>query len=70
MSADAVLIASVVLSSLAVVLCILILYRSKRAFSAISPGLEQRLVSTASRGRSEGRIRLFAKNLAEAATSA
>ena len=45
MSADAVLIASVVLSGLAVVLCILIIYRSSRAPSAISPILEQRLVS-------------------------
>jgi DNA recombination protein RmuC len=45
MSAEAVLIASVVLSAAAVVLCILILYKSGRALSAISPILEQRLFS-------------------------
>src|SRR6266446_10611472 len=45
MSAEAVLIASVVLSAAAVILCILIIYRSARAPSAISPVLEQRLIS-------------------------
>jgi DNA recombination protein RmuC len=45
MSVEAVLIASVVVSGLAVVLCILIIYLSRRAPSAISPALEQRLLS-------------------------
>jgi DNA recombination protein RmuC len=45
MSAEAVLIANVVVSGLAVVLCILIIYRSRRAPSAISPALEQRLLA-------------------------
>src|SRR6266436_1959927 len=44
MSAEAVLIANVVLSSLAVILCIVIIYRAGRAPSAISPVLEQRLL--------------------------
>jgi hypothetical protein len=42
---EAVLIASVVLSAATVVLCILILYKSGRTPSAISPILEQRLIS-------------------------
>src|SRR5882762_838212 len=57
MSAEAVLIASVVLSGLAVVLCVIILYRSGRAPSAISPILEQRLLSIeAAIGRSDATI--------------
>jgi hypothetical protein len=57
MSAEAALIASVVLSSLTVVLCIVILYRSGRA-SAISPILEQRLLSIEGAiGRSDTTIR-------------
>jgi hypothetical protein len=42
---EAVLIASVVLSAAAVVLCILILHKSGRTPSANSPILEQRLIS-------------------------
>jgi hypothetical protein len=58
MSADAVLIASVILSGLAVVLCIVILYRSGRAPSAIAPILEQRLQRLeAAIGRSDATIR-------------
>jgi len=45
MSTEAVLIASVMLSAAAVILCILILYKSGRTPSAISPILEQRLLS-------------------------
>ena len=45
MSAEAVLIASVVLSAAAVVLCILILYKSGRTPSAFSQLLEQRLLN-------------------------
>ena len=57
MSAEAVLIASVVLSGLAVVLCVLILYRSGRPPS-VSPVLEQRLESLeAAIGRSDATIR-------------
>jgi DNA recombination protein RmuC len=58
MSAEAALIASVVLSGLAVVLCIVILYRSGRAPSAIAPILEQRLVGIEGAiGRSDSTIR-------------
>src|SRR6266404_6569689 len=57
MSTQAVLIASVVLSGLAVVLCVLILYRSGRTPS-VSPILEQRLLSIeAAIGRSDTTIR-------------
>src|SRR6266404_7450952 len=57
MSAQAVLIASVVLSGLAVLLCVLVLYRSGRTPS-ISPILEQRLLSIeAAIGRSDATIR-------------
>jgi DNA recombination protein RmuC len=57
MSAEAVLIASVVLSGLAVVLCVLILYRSGRTPS-VSPVLEQRLHSLeAAIDRSDATIR-------------
>jgi hypothetical protein len=45
MSAEAVLIASVILSAAAVVVCILILYKSGRPPSAIPPILEQRLLN-------------------------
>ncbi len=55
---EAVLIASVVLSAAAVVLCILILYRFGRAPSAISPILEQRLLNIEGViGRSDSAIR-------------
>src|SRR6266446_1914732 len=58
MSAEAVLIASVVLSAAAVILCILIIYRSARAPSAISPVLEQRLISIEGAiGRSDAILR-------------
>jgi DNA recombination protein RmuC len=58
MSAEAVLSASVVLSAAAVVLCILILYRSGRAPLALSPILEQRLISIEGAiGRSDATIR-------------
>jgi DNA recombination protein RmuC len=57
MLAEPVLIASVVLSGLAVVLCLLILYRSGRTPS-VSPILEQRLLSIeAAIGRSDTTIR-------------
>src|SRR6266404_5422923 len=57
MSTQAVLIADVVLSGLAVVLCVLILYRSGRTPS-VSPILEQRLLSIeAAIGRSDTTIR-------------
>src|ERR1700730_6194850 len=57
MLAEPVLIASVVLSGLAVVLCLLILYRSGRTPS-VSPLLEQRLISIeAAIGRSDTTIR-------------
>src|SRR6267143_2066486 len=45
MTAEALLLVGVILSSLAVVLCLVIIYRSGRAPSAISPVLEQRLIS-------------------------
>src|SRR5271169_4352114 len=58
MSAEAALIASVVSSSLTVVLCIVILYRSGRAPSALSPILEQRLLSIEGAiGRSDTTVR-------------
>src|SRR5271168_2277861 len=58
MSAEAALIASVALSGLAVLLCIVIRYRSGRAPSAIAPILEQRLQSLeATIGRSDATIR-------------
>src|ERR1700730_9401636 len=44
MPLDALLLISVILSALAVVLCIVIIYRSGRNASSISPILEQRLV--------------------------
>jgi hypothetical protein len=57
MSAEAALIASVVLSSLAVVLCVLILYRSGRT-PLVSPVFEQRLQSLETAiGRSDATIR-------------
>jgi DNA anti-recombination protein RmuC len=58
MSAEAALIASVVLLGLAVMLCIVILHRSRRAPSAIAPILEQRLLSIEGAiGRSDTTIR-------------
>ncbi len=44
MSAESIMIASVILSAIAVVLCAVILYRSGRTASAISPTLDQRLL--------------------------
>jgi DNA recombination protein RmuC len=55
---DALLLISVILSALAVVLCIVIIYRSGRGAASISPILEQRLVSIEGAiGRSDAILR-------------
>src|SRR3984893_6310468 len=55
---DALLLISVILSALAIVLCIVIIYRSGRGAASISPILEQRLVSIEGAiGRSDAIVR-------------